>query len=79
MANLWELHEELAEGGPSKANSNDSLFGEEIIDDKNYPPLFMWNETWQNRLHLSPSNPFPLRNSDSYYPLTCLSTLLGQS
>ena len=34
MANLWELREELAVGGPSKANSSDSLFGERIIEDQ---------------------------------------------
>ena len=34
MANLWELQEELAAGGPSKANSNNSLFGERIIEDQ---------------------------------------------
>ena len=34
MANLWELREELAEGGPSKTNSRDSLFGEQIIEDQ---------------------------------------------
>ena len=32
--NLWELQEELAEVGPSEANSNDSLFGEQIIKDQ---------------------------------------------
>ena len=33
-ANLWELQEELAAGGPSEANSSDSLFGERIIEDQ---------------------------------------------
>ena len=33
-ANLWELQEEIAEGGPSEANSRDSLFGERIIEDQ---------------------------------------------
>ena len=33
-ANLWELREELAVGGPSEANSSDSLFGERIIEDQ---------------------------------------------
>ena len=33
-ANLWELHEELAEGGPSRTSSRDSLFGEWIIEDE---------------------------------------------
>ena len=34
MVNLWELQEELAVGGPSEANSSDSLFGERIIKDQ---------------------------------------------
>ena len=34
MVNLWELREELAVGGPSEANSSDSLFGERIIEDQ---------------------------------------------
>ena len=34
MANLWELCEEIAEGGPSEMNSRDSLFGERIIEDQ---------------------------------------------
>ena len=34
LANLWELQEEIAEGGPSKANSRDSLFREQIIEDQ---------------------------------------------
>ena len=34
MANPWGLREELAEGGPSKTNSRDSLFGEQIIEDQ---------------------------------------------
>ena len=33
-ANLWKLREEIAEGGPSKANSRDSLFGEQIVEDQ---------------------------------------------
>ena len=37
MANLWELQEEIAEGGPSKANSRDSLFGEPTVAQKTAP------------------------------------------
>ena len=57
MANLWELHEELAEGGPSKANSNDSLFGEEIIDDKE-PELSTSFYVEQNLAEQAPPLPF---------------------
>ena len=33
-ANPWGLQEELVEGEPSKTNSRDSLFGEQIIEDQ---------------------------------------------
>ena len=34
MANLWKLHKEIAEGGPSRNSSRDFLFGERIIEDQ---------------------------------------------
>ena len=78
MVNLWELREELAVGGPSEANNNDSLFGERIIKDQK-PELSIKNKIQQTRHLLIPSNPFPSKNSEPHPLLNCLLALWNQS
>ena len=70
-ANLWELREEIAEGGPSEANSRDSLFGEQIIKDQE-PKLSTsfyaeWNPVNQAAPH--PFQPFSLKEFLTPSPL----------
>ena len=64
--NLWELWEDIAEEGPSRTNSRDSLFGERIEEDQ--PELsasfYMgWNPAEQTAPH--PYQPFSL---DDFWP-----------
>ena len=67
--NLWELWEELAEVGPSKANSNDSLFGEQIIEDQE-PELSTSFYVEQNPVDQASPHPFQPFSLDNYQPLT---------
>ena len=71
MANLWELQGELAAVGPSKANSNDSLFGEQIIKDQE-PELsasFYMERNPVDQASLHPFRPFSLDNYQPPSPL----------
>ena len=70
MVNLWELQQDIAEEGPSRSNSRDSLFGDQIIKDE--PELsasfyMEWNPTEQ--APPLPCQPFSL---DYFCPLTPL-------
>ena len=56
-ANIWELREELAVGGPSEANSSDSLFGERIIEDQE-PELSASFYAEQNPMEQASPHPF---------------------
>ena len=56
MVNLWELCEEIAEGGPSRTSSRDSLFGEQIIEDQ--PELSASFYMEQNPADQAPPHPF---------------------
>ena len=70
-ANIWELREELAEGGPSKANSNNSLFGEQIIEDQE-PKLsasFYAERNPADQASPHPFQPFSLNNYQPPSPL----------
>ena len=71
MANLWELQEELAVGGPSEANSSDSLSGERIIEDQE-PELSASFYTEQNPADQAapqPFQPFTLEGYQTPSPL----------
>ena len=70
-ANLWELCEEVAEGGPSEANSTDSLFGERIIEDQE-PELSASFYTEQNPVDQAPPHsfqPFSLKEFQTPSPI----------
>ena len=70
-ANLWELWEELAVGGPSEANSNNSLFGERIIEDQE-PELFTSFYTEWNPADQAPPHsfqPFSLKEFQTPSPI----------
>ena len=68
MANLWELWEEIAEGGPSEANSKDSLFGEWIIEDQEPASSYVeQNPADQAAPH--PFQPFSLKEFQPPSPL----------
>ena len=67
MANLWELREELAAGGPSKVNSNDSLFGERIIKDQE-PELSASFYTERNPVDQASPHLFQPFSLDNYQP-----------
>ena len=67
MVNLWELHEELAEGGPSKVNSNNSLFGEQIIKDQE-PKLSASFYVEQNLAEQAPPLPFQPFSLEEFQP-----------
>ena len=67
MANLWELQEEIAEGGPSKANSRDSLSGERIIEDQE-PKLSTSFHAEQNPADQTPPHPFQPFSLNKYQP-----------
>ena len=64
-ANLWELREELAEGGPSEANSRDSLFGERIIEDQE-PELSASFYTERNPADQAAPQPFQPFSLEEY-------------
>ena len=69
-ANLWELQEEIAEGGPSEANSRDTLFGEQILEDK--PELstsFYMERNPAEQAPPLPYQPFSLDDFQSPSPL----------
>ena len=66
MANLWELCEEIAEGGPSKTSSRDSLFGEQIIKDQ--PELSTSFYAEQNPADQAPPYPFQPFSLKEYQP-----------
>ena len=66
-ANLWGLQEEIAEGGPSKANSRDSLFGEQIIEDQE-PELSASFYTERNPVDQASPHPFQPFSLDKYQP-----------
>ena len=71
MASLWELREELAVGGPSKANSSDSLFGERIIKDQE-PELsasFCAEQNPADQASPHPFQPFSLKEYRTPSPL----------
>ena len=67
MVNLWELWEELAVGGPSEANSNDSLFGERIIEDQEPELSASFYAEWNPADQASP-HPFQPFSIDNYQP-----------
>ena len=65
-ANLWKLREEVAEGGPSKVNSRDSLFGERIIEDnKEFSASFY---TERNPADQAPPQSFQPFSLDDFQP-----------
>ena len=69
--NLWELRGELAAGGPSKANSNNSLFGERIIEDQE-PELsasFYVEQNPADQASPHPFQPFSLKEFQTPSPL----------
>ena len=71
MADLWELREELAAVGPSEANSNNSLFGEQIIKDQE-PELsasFYAERNPADQASPHPFQPFSLNNYQPPSPL----------
>ena len=65
--NLWELREEIAEGGPSKANSKDFLFGERIIEDQE-PKLSASFYAEQNPAEQAPPLPFQPFSLEEFQP-----------
>ena len=67
MANLWGLREEIAKGGPSKANSRDSLFGEQIIEDQE-PELSTSFYVERNPVDQASPHPFQPFSLDEYQP-----------
>ena len=70
-ANLWELWEELAVGGPSEANSSDSLFGGRIIEDQE-PELsasFYMEQNPADQAAPQPFQPFSLEGYRTPSPL----------
>ena len=71
MANLWELQEEIAEGGPSEANSRDSLFGERIIEDQE-PRLSASFYAERNPAEQAPPLPFQPFSLEEFQPPSSL-------
>ena len=67
MANLWELRKEIAEGGSSKANNRDSLFGEQIIEDQE-PKLSASFYVEQNPAEQAPPLPFQPFSLEEFQP-----------
>ena len=67
MVNLWELQKEIAEGGPSEANSRDSLFGEQIIEDQE-PKLSTSFHMERNPVDQAAQHPFQPFSLKKYQP-----------
>ena len=68
MANLWKLwEEEQAVGGPSKTNSRDSLFGEQIIEDQE-PELSASFYAERNPADQAPPHPFQPFSLEEFWP-----------
>ena len=65
--NLWELREEIAEGGPSKANSRDSLFKEQIIEDQE-PKLSTSFYVERNPVDQAAPHPFQPFSLEEFLP-----------
>ena len=70
MANLWELHEEIAEGEPSKNTGRDSMFGERIIKDE--PKLSASFYAERNPADQAPPHSFQPFSFREYQPLSPL-------
>ena len=68
--NLWKLHEEIGERGPSRTNSRDSLFGEWIIKDQ--PELSASFYAERNPVDQAPPHPFQPFSLDKFQPPSSL-------
>ena len=65
-ANLWELWEDIAEEGPSRSNSRDSLFWERIEEDQ--PELSASFYMEQNPADQAAPHPYQPLSLDNFQP-----------